>query len=150
MAVLAPQTKPGIGATDSQIAKILPIAWQHTAHIDPATIRPMAGRVLIRDEHDDSRIGSIVIPETSEHKDRNRIGRIVAVGNGEKWYAMDQRGPWGVIRYRSFDGAERREMQTKPGDRCVYVRRREGEIEIGGERLTLAYEEQACLAILED
>lgn len=149
MATLAPQTTRGVGAKDSQIAKILPSAWQHTAHIDPTTIRPMAGRVLIRDEHDDSQIGSVLIPENSEHKERNRIGRIVAVGNGDRWIELSRRGAYGRLRLKSFDGAERRPMQTKPGDRVLYSRRRECEIEITGERLQLCYEEQSVLCVLE-
>lgn len=196
MSVLAKQTEPGVGATDRQIAKIVPSSWQHTAHIDPTTIKPMAGRVIVRDIHNDEadgRYASLVLPANVDKAERRRLGVIVAVGQGDRWITLKERGPYGAFRHKGikcdvceglgetvFDaclygwiaatednrkarpectvttcrscngtGLARIPMETKPGDRVIFDRRREAEIEIGGERLSLVYEEQSILAVLE-
>jgi co-chaperonin GroES (HSP10) len=190
VSVLTKQTTRGATATDAQIAKIVPAAWQHTSHIDPSMIKPMAGRVIVRDIHEDDKDGryaSLVLPQNIEKAERRRLGVIVAVGEGDRWITMKERGPYGAFRCKGIKcqdcagagtvdffvmplgwlgqvreptlsecttchgtGLGRLPMETKPGDRVIYDRRREAEIEIGGERYSLLYEEQGCLAIIDE
>jgi co-chaperonin GroES (HSP10) len=58
--------------------------------IDPATIRLISDRCLIRDLGDPERIGSIIIPEAARDKARDewgvlRIGLVIAVGPGDRF-----------------------------------------------------------------
>src|ERR1700723_874166 len=58
--------------------------------IDPATIRLISDRCLIRDLGDPERIGSIIIPEVARYKIRDewgtlRIGEVVATGPGDRF-----------------------------------------------------------------
>lgn len=197
MAVLQKQQGVGATATDAQIGKIVPAAWQGLQHIDPTTIRPMAGRVIVKDIHDDEHDGrfeSLVLPQNVQKAERKRLGEIVAVGEGDRWITMKERGPYGAFRHKGikcevcdglgktvFDvvnygrlpatkdnidprpnmpvskchachgsGLSRLPMETKPGDRVIYDKRRECALELAGESFQLCYEEQAILCVLEN
>jgi co-chaperonin GroES (HSP10) len=58
--------------------------------IDPATIRLISDRCLIRDLGDPERVGSIIIPEVARDKIRDeggtlRIGLVIATGPGDRF-----------------------------------------------------------------
>jgi co-chaperonin GroES (HSP10) len=147
--------------------------------IDPATIRLLEDRVLIRDCPEPEKQGSIVIPEVCRDKDILRTGIVLAVGPGNRFVELGVTDE-GEVRRRKltkpcpecggrgemFDirGYKRvscpvclgekavqavEEPQVKPGDRVLYSRRREAEFIVNGERLSLMYAEQSVLAVLE-
>lgn len=62
--------------------------------VDPSKVRPIWSRVLIRDAHDDEKIGSLFIPAGDKGKDTKRIGIVVAVGLGDKFteHGLDNYG----------------------------------------------------------
>lgn len=63
-------------------------------HIDPKTIRPLYDRVVVEDvPEDDSRRGSLWIPETCRDQTMIRRGRVVACGLGDKYteHGIDKR-----------------------------------------------------------
>jgi co-chaperonin GroES (HSP10) len=130
-------------------------------HLDPSQIRPIHDRVLIRDIHDDDKIGSIFLPERDDHwsgtKDHARLGVVVAVGLGDKW--LESWGRWvesngkvhTFLRQKALTTESRRwPMQCKPGDKVIVDRRRDEEIYIAGDRYYLCHEEQAILGIIEE
>lgn len=85
--------------------------------VDPATIRMLQDRCLIRDlPQDDSRYGSLVLPETAQHggvgKQGNlRIGVVIAVGIGDQFLEVGL----------DAQGSVRRKLITKPCDHCEGV-----------------------------
>jgi co-chaperonin GroES (HSP10) len=61
--------------------------------IDPATIRLLSDRCLIRDLGDPERVGSIIIPEVAREKVMHewgllRIGEVVATGPGDRFIEL--------------------------------------------------------------
>src|SRR5580704_9064434 len=89
--------------------------------IDPATIRLLSDRCLIRDLGDPERIGSIIIPEVARPKARDewgtlRIGLVVATGPGDRFIEMGWDETSGV----------RRKLITVPCEcvTCRYNRKR--------------------------
>ncbi len=55
---------------------------------------------------------------------------------------------FGVVKYTPYpDGPS--PMSVKPGDKVLYDRRREAEVEIRGQMYSLVYETQSVLAILD-
>jgi co-chaperonin GroES (HSP10) len=146
--------------------------------IDPATIRLLSDRCLIRDLGDPERVGSIIIPEVAREKVMHewgtlRIGEVVATGPGDRFIELGWDDYSGVRRklitrkchwceivsYTKITcprclGAHRIPVtilpQCRPGERVLYSRRREAEVYIGGERFSLLNSEQSVIAVLED
>jgi chaperonin GroES len=112
--------------------------------IDPAKLRPLFDRIIVRDVPDEefSPAGIVLSAAPSlggVGKDgRMRLGDVIAVGRGDPYKAWPERGK---IRSRSYPNIA--EMRVKPGDRCVIDRRKEGEIFIEGVRYTICSEYQA-------
>ncbi len=134
---------------------------QRMDHVHPLNVRPIWDRVLIRDIHDDEKLGSIFLPELSDHwsgeKERHRVGIVVATGPGDKilesWgRVVDKEGKLRTYKKEKAVTTEsgRLPMQCKVGDKVIVDRRRDEEIYIGGERYYLCHEEQAILGILEE
>lgn len=122
-------------------------------HVDPGDIRPLYDRVLVRDEHDEEKRGSIFLPETHTGRDSKRIGVVVAVGLGDKWIErfdrLGKRGRADIKRKSLTTDSGRLEPEVKPGDRVLYSRERQHEFYVNGDRYSLIQEEQAILGILE-
>lgn len=83
--------------------------------MDPSTIRLISDRVLIRDDADAEKEGSIIIPEKYRESatGKYRSGVVVAVGPGDRFYEM------GIIE--STDGLSpqvRRKLITKKCPDC--------------------------------
>lgn len=83
--------------------------------LDPSTIRLISDRVLLRDDADAEKEGSIIIPEKwrEEATGKYRSGVVVAVGPGDRFYEM------GIIE--STDGLSpqvRRKLITKTCPDC--------------------------------
>jgi co-chaperonin GroES (HSP10) len=131
-------------------------------HINPTEVRPIGDRLLIRDVHDDEKIGSILMPERSDHfidstKDRHREGIVVAIGQGDRWLEVWHQ--WNEVSGKEHSYMRTKKVSTpngrlatecKVGDRVIVDRRRDEEIYISGERYYLCHEEQAILGIIEN
>lgn len=155
---------------------------QRVDHIDPASIRLLQDRILVRDLGEPSTVGMIVIPQCALDKDKIRIGLVLAVGPGNQFIesgitdegqvrrtlittgrqcpACSGSGQQFSIRKYALDdcpycyGGGKEPLtvptQCEPGDRVLFSRRREAEFYVNGERLSLIFEEQSVLAVLED
>jgi co-chaperonin GroES (HSP10) len=76
--------------TNAQTQNIFESPSQRLEGVDPATIRLIEDRVLIRDLGDVEKVGSIIIPETARGDSavgspRLRLGLVIAVGPGDKF-----------------------------------------------------------------
>lgn len=88
---LCMSTKP------TDLSAIFSSPSQHLSY-KPEEIRPLWSRVLIRDIHNDEKIGSILIPQGDVGKDTKRIGIVVAVGPGDKFVEDGLDGQGDVVR----------------------------------------------------
>lgn len=118
--------------------------------IDAAAIRPLFDRVIVRDIPDEDRVGSIFLPEAHiNNRAGLRMGVVVAVGDGDKWVeaGLDN---YGNPKRKGLKGIDRLSMSVKVGDKVLYDRRREAEIYIDGQRLSIVNESQSIVGVLED
>lgn len=122
---------------------------QYLKGINPKRIRPIYDRVLVQDlPEDDSRRGSLWIPENCRDLTQIRRGVVIAAGLGDCYseHGIDKRTRQVIRKPRE----KRLPMSVRPGDRVLYNRRREAEFFIDGERYSLIHEEQSCLALLRE
>lgn len=75
--------------------------------IDPASIRMIEDRVLIKDLGDIDRVGSIIIPETARADSRVgsptlRLGLVIAVGPGDKFIEVGYEDRTGEVQRRAI------------------------------------------------
>lgn len=121
---------------------------QRIDEIDPATIRPLEDRVLVRDIPDEEKVGAVYSPETARDRDLNRRGIVVAVGLGDRFYEKGKNPITGEVIRRAVKGG-RLPMEVKVGDRVIFNRRKDMEFFFEGERYNFVNEEQSILAVLE-
>ena len=122
---------------------------QRVDHIQPRKIRPIYDRVLVQDiPEDDSRRGSLWIPETCRDQSTIRRGLVIAVGKGDKFLETGFDKMRKVVRKPVQNTRGRIPMSVRPGDTILYNRRREAEFFIQGERYSLIHEEQSAYALL--
>jgi co-chaperonin GroES (HSP10) len=161
--------------SDSKSTNIFQSNAQLLSGIDPAKIRPIIDRVIIEDIPDPEKIGSIVIPQGVEigvgKKGLLRLGRVVAVGPGDKWIEVgfdrhdDVRRRAVKIPCPNCEGESidcptcddtgidpegRLPMDVKPGDVCIVDRRKESEFFIEGKRFSIIHQQQSILAVVEE
>jgi chaperonin GroES len=92
--------------------------------------RPLHDRVVIRrTEATDSKVGSIVIPDSAKEKPQQ--GEVVAVGGG-----------------RLMEGGDRAAVEVKPGDRILFGKYSGSEIKLGGDEYLILREDE-ILAVLD-
>lgn len=149
---------------------------QRMDHVDPASIGLLGDRVLLKDLPGDERVGSIWLPETCQNLDQLRWADVVAVGPGDAFieYPASQTSTdsYGYVPMKRYStecrgcgksvtelGATfcfycyttlRLPMHVLPGDRVLYNRRMEAEIEIEGQRYGMVHEEQAVIGVMHD
>ena len=93
-------------------------------------IRPLHDRVIVRRlEAQESKMGSIIIPDSAKEKPQQ--GEVVSVGNG-----------------RLLENGERVAPDVKPGDRILFGKYSGSEVKVGGEEY-LIFREDEILAVLE-
>jgi chaperonin GroES len=92
--------------------------------------RPLHDRVVIRrTEAADSKVGSIVIPDSAKEKPQQ--GEVVAVGGG-----------------RLMEGGDRAAVEVKPGDRILFGKYSGSEIKLGSDEYLILREDE-ILAVLD-
>jgi chaperonin GroES len=88
------------------------------------TIRPLHDRVLVkRTEESETKIGSIIIPDSAKEKPQR--GEVVAVGNG-----------------KMLEDGERAPVDVKAGDRILYGKYSGSDIKIEGEEYLIVREDE--------
>jgi chaperonin GroES len=93
-------------------------------------VRPLHDRILVkREEEEESRAGSIIIPDTAKEKPQR--GRVVAVGNG-----------------KVTDDGKRLPLDVKSNDRILFGKYSGSEVTIDGDEYLILREEDV-LAILD-
>ena len=93
-------------------------------------VRPLHDRVLVkREEEEEARQGSIIIPDTAKEKPQK--GKVVAVGLG-----------------KVGDDGKRIALDVKGGDRILFGKYSGSEVKIDGDEYLILREEDV-LAILE-
>lgn len=93
-------------------------------------LRPLHDRVLVRRlEEAETKVGSIVIPDSAKEKPQQ--AEVVAVGNG-----------------RLLDGGRRASIEVKSGDRILFGKYAGSEIKVGGDDFLILREDE-ILAVLE-
>ena len=93
-------------------------------------VRPLHDRILVkREEEDEARAGSIIIPDTAKEKPQR--GKVVAVGNG-----------------KVTEEGKRVPLDVKSGDRILFGKYSGNEVKIDGDDYLILREEDV-LAILE-
>ena len=124
----------------------------------PEAIEPLFDRVLLKDIPDEEMLKGIFIPETARFGlGKNGLLRqaiVVAVGPGDKQFERMTKTSAKMARvkithWRGREIGWRTALHVKVGDRVIMDRRKEAEIYLDGALLTIAYEQQAVLAILE-
>jgi chaperonin GroES len=118
-----------------------PVAKPQPAH-KPATpitarggtgsmkVRPLHDRILVkREEEEETRAGSIIIPDTAKEKPQR--GKVISAGNG-----------------KVADDGKRIPLDVKSGDRILFGKYSGSEVKIDGEEYLILREEDV-LAILE-
>jgi chaperonin GroES len=92
-------------------------------------LRPLHDRVLVRRlEETDTKVGSIVIPDSAKEKPQQ--ADVVAVGNG-----------------KLLEGGTRASVEVKPGDRILFGKYSGSDIKVGGEEYLILREDE-ILAVL--
>ncbi len=93
-------------------------------------VRPLHDRILVkREEEDEAKHGSIIIPDTAKEKPQR--GKVVAVGNG-----------------KVTEEGKRVPLDVKSGDRILFGKYSGNEVKIDNEDYLILREED-ILAILE-
>jgi chaperonin GroES len=93
-------------------------------------IRPLHDRVLVRRvEESESRVGSIVIPDSAKEKPQQ--GEVIAVGNG-----------------KLLENGDRAALDIKAGDRILFGKYSGSDIKIEGEEYMILREDE-ILGVLE-
>jgi chaperonin GroES len=93
-------------------------------------VRPLHDRILVkREEEDEARAGSIIIPDTAKEKPQK--GKVVAAGNG-----------------KVGDDGKRIPLDVKTGDRILFGKYSGSEVKIDDKEYLIMREEDV-LAILE-
>jgi chaperonin GroES len=93
-------------------------------------IRPLHDRVLVRRlEESESRIGSIVIPDSAKEKPQQ--GEVIAVGNG-----------------KLLENGSRAAVEVKAGDRILFGKYSGSDIKIEGQEYMILREDE-ILGVLE-
>jgi chaperonin GroES len=93
-------------------------------------LRPLHDRVLIRRlEDNESKIGSIYIPDSAKEKPQR--GEVVAVGSG-----------------RLLETGERVAPDVKPGDQVLFGKYSGSEVKVDGQDVLIAREDE-ILAVFE-
>ena len=93
-------------------------------------VRPLHDRILVkREEEEEARSGSIIIPDTAKEKPQK--GKVVAVGLG-----------------KVGDDGKRVALDVKSGDRILFGKYSGSEVKIEGDEYLILREEDV-LAILE-
>ncbi|MBI2154520.1 MAG: co-chaperone GroES [Candidatus Rokubacteria bacterium] len=93
-------------------------------------IRPLHDRILVkREDEDEAKHGSIIIPDTAKEKPQR--GRVVAVGNG-----------------KITEEGKKIPLDVKAGDRILFSKYSGSEVKIDNEDY-LIFREEDVLAILE-
>ena len=93
-------------------------------------IRPLHDRVLVRRvEESESRVGSIVIPDSAKEKPQQ--GEVMAVGNG-----------------KLLENGGRAALDVKAGDRILFGKYSGSDIKIEGEEYMILREDE-ILGVLE-
>jgi chaperonin GroES len=93
-------------------------------------LRPLHDRVLVRRlEEAESKIGSIVIPDSAKEKPQQ--AEVVAVGNG-----------------KLLEAGTRASLDVKAGDRILFGKYSGAEIKVGGEEYLILREDE-ILAVLQ-
>jgi len=88
------------------------------------TIRPLHDRVLVkRTEESETKIGSIIIPDSAKEKPQR--GEVVAVGNG-----------------KMLEDGERAPVDVKAGDRILYGKCSGSDIKVEGEEYLIVREDE--------
>lgn len=88
------------------------------------TIRPLHDHVLVkRTEESDTRIGSIIIPDTAKEKPQR--GEVMAVGNG-----------------KMLEDGERAPVDVKAGDHILFGKYSGSDIKTGGEEYLIVREDE--------
>jgi chaperonin GroES len=92
--------------------------------------RPLHDRVVIRrTEAADTKVGSIVIPDSAKEKPQQ--GEVVAVGGG-----------------RLMEGGDRAAVEVKPGDLILFGKYSGSEIKLGADEYLILREDE-ILAVLD-
>ena len=93
-------------------------------------VRPLHDRILVkREEEDEARAGSIIIPDTAKEKPQK--GKVVAAGNG-----------------KVGDDGKRIPLDVKTGDRILFGKYSGSEVKIDDKEYLILREEDV-LAVLE-
>jgi chaperonin GroES len=93
-------------------------------------IRPLHDRVLVRRvEESESRVGSIVIPDSAKEKPQQ--GEVIAVGNG-----------------KLLESGSRAALDVKAGDRILFGKYSGSDIKLEGEEYMILREDE-ILGVLE-
>jgi chaperonin GroES len=93
-------------------------------------IRPLHDRVLVkRTEESESKIGSIIIPDSAKEKPQR--GEVVAAGNG-----------------KILEDGERAPLAVKAGDQILFGKYSGSEIKVAGEEYLIVREDE-ILAVFE-
>jgi chaperonin GroES len=93
-------------------------------------IRPLHDRVLVkRTEESESKIGSIIIPDTAKEKPQR--GEVVAAGNG-----------------KILEDGERAPLAVKAGDQILFGKYSGSEIKVAGQEYLIVREDE-ILAVFE-
>jgi chaperonin GroES len=88
------------------------------------TIRPLHDRVLVkRTEESETKIGSIIIPDSAKEKPQR--GEVVAVGNG-----------------KMLEDGERAPVDVKAGDQILYGKYSGSDIKVEGEEYLIVREDE--------
>jgi chaperonin GroES len=94
------------------------------------SVRPLHDRVFVRRlEHAESKVGSIVIPDSAQEKPQQ--AEVFAVGDG-----------------KLLESGERAPLDVKPGDRILFGKYSGSEVKIGGEEYLILREDE-ILAVLD-
>jgi chaperonin GroES len=93
-------------------------------------IRPLHDRVIVkRLEESESKVGSIIIPDSAQEKPQQ--ADVISVGNGKR-----------------LESGERASMDVKAGDRILFGKYSGAEIKVSGEEYLILREDE-ILGVLE-
>ena len=99
----------------------IPAKHERNVHMD---IRPLHDRVLVRRvQEGESRVGSIIIPDSAKEKPQE--GEVIAVGSG-----------------KLLESGERAALDVKAGDRILFGKYSGSDIKIEGEEYMVMREDE--------